>query len=352
MSGSQRADRMKGKQNVDTKATNRPTRMDTESSKFRTDIAVYPAAVLVLGNSGSGKTSFAQSVARFKAKPVILIGGDAQDYKDLGQKLKLTQLDLRSKEVTEISDKTVIIEDHFAANTEEHARIRYIMSFMCRHRNLTVLLLTHTLMHTSVLNLLPHFKFIVLTASPGSKTALTQIASRSEALDGESAHTELRSLSPYQYLVVHVAAGDCEAVAQDLALVDRSSTDGAVVQERKKLIAKGLDPILKQFPDVASRGKCLLDYVLANLGKDAMQIHPSQFTIEVTPSKTGNRVAVSLADFLVVSQQADTQPSQNEYLMRRYLSERMVMPLVLIPNKKLLSRFKDPQKSPVKNNVP
>lgn len=346
MSGTQRdqgRDKKGAPRPKETKMTDANNGDTDRRSLLMRDLLGRSTSLLVLGGSGTGKTSLAKSVALKRGKNVFLVGGDPRDYEELDRRLNIKNVSLTSDELVKLQHATLIIEDHFAASSAEHSRIRYILSYMCRHRDVTVLLLTHSLLHTSLLNTTHHFRFIVLTASPGSRSALTQLASKTDSLDAEAALSELENLAPFEYLVVNGADGSFEVVTQDLLAPHRAPAESAAVEERRRAVAKGVEPILKQFPEVFSKGKCLLDYVLSNLGADVLKIHPTMFTIEVTPAKTGQRVSVSLADFLVVAQQSGAQPSQNEYLARRFLAERMVLPLVLIANRRLLARFKNPQ---------
>lgn len=121
-------------------------------------------ATLVLGTSGSGKSSLAKSLGNISSLPVYIINGSEKDYPPENFE-HITYQNFADNE-EEINNCILIIDDIVKPSDFECKVINQILVKNKRHSNINFYALAHSIERNNLHSLLQHFDFIVFSNHP------------------------------------------------------------------------------------------------------------------------------------------------------------------------------------------
>ena len=115
----------------------------------------------VTGPSGSGKTTYLRHLIEKRAKSkVFVVNGDSKDFEGL----EVTFTSLLSI-AQDISNAFVLVDDIFTLKKKEHEKLRSLLSFSKRHKNVDIGAATHSFNYSGLLGVMAQFDMVVFTSS-------------------------------------------------------------------------------------------------------------------------------------------------------------------------------------------
>lgn len=280
-------------------------------------------SVLVIGRSGSGKTRFIRRLCESGDRPVLLINGDPSDYRELDH----YTTDAITESVTRVHDSTIIIEDHFALTPKEHATFRKLLSFTKRHKNVHILVASHSVAHTSLRALLPHFDYIVFTKT---KSTDENVRSFLNVVRPAGVSTEDFEKVPQKgYGVWFGKKHRFFAIRSDFSIV-RDTKGGQDLEEKKERAIREISAILQIYPEFLPNSVCFLNYLIRNI--DLEKFNFSDYTVALVVKENKKPKKICLPDYILACMRPE-KPSEKMLVMKRHFASKFYTPDALVPNK-------------------
>ena len=227
---------------------------------FLEDIAKeskQPFSLLVVGKTGTGKSSLLKQIALKAGKYVLLVGGDPADFKDVDHK----SIERLKPDVVELKNCTCIIDDHFSLTKQEHQTFRTLLSFTKRHKLVNVMVGSHTLCHTGLTSLLGMFDYICFT---NTKTNDANVRGFLRVIKDEDIKaSDFKEIPEFGYLIWDNKKNEKFFLDSNFSLLD--SIQDRKDKQNKDAIRKEIDSILQVYPENYKIATCLLDYLLKNI---------------------------------------------------------------------------------------
>lgn len=281
-------------------------------------------AALVIGKSGTGKSSFIRHFSREKKQKLFLVGGDPRDYDSLDFESTVLTEDLKS-----CKDCTVVVDDLFQLTPKQHEILRHLLCFTKRHHNVTIFVAAHNFHFTGLLALSSHFDYIIFTRPKNVDNNIKLFLQR---LQPEGITEMAFSSIPYQGYIMYSLQHEKFSVL-DSTFLPHLAAKEEEKEKRAEQLKMEMGKILDVFPETKTRTECLFEYILRNL--DPFLISTSDFCIRLAGEET-NAIKVSLVDFLLISQNSHAKPSKNQFRLKRFMDQRFLTPNALIQNKYFL----------------
>lgn len=301
--------------------------MAESENPFHPDLLSSATAILCLGPSNSGKSTLAKIILKKRGKPVTLIGGDAKDFKDSGLAISFGTLD---KDAEKLKNCSILVDDLFGLRHSENESLRSLLCYGKRHQNLFLQVNAHSIMHTSLRNLLQHFDILALTKRGGQNSEMVKSIMTVFAIPDtlEQAYTDLR---PFQYLLIDLKTKHFDVVNQSLE--PAQGKNARLLEQRREAIKKAMTPILDLYPQQAAMAKCHLGYILNNISP--LLVAANDFTMKLQSKHSKRECKVSLLDFLLLAQSPESLPSRDQLMLKQYLDKMFHTPQALLKNKTL-----------------
>lgn len=306
-----------------------------------------PVSYLLVGGSGSGKSSFLRRLAKANSqKPLFLVGGDPKDYEALSCQAR----DL-SNDLTEEKNCVVLLDDLFSLRKPaDQENLRQLLCKTKRHNNVTIGVAVHTLEFTGVRGaVLDHFDVVVFTQTKQADDRNVQLFLKRLGPAEWIAPETFTTIPQFGYLWIHVkkqealvidgkgnwADGCGGADAQQQQGTKGAEARAEAMARRREALRRDIGKILKVFPDVHTMANCHLDYILRNLPSDQISTTDFTFTLKGRGEKEKSgeaSVQVSLVDYLVACQRPHSKPSKGQKRLKKYLDSLFHTPKALILN--------------------
>lgn len=133
---------------------------------------------LILGASGSGKTVACRSIIKthYSNRKVFLQpGGPNYTKKDAQTDYGEKTLILDMKDISTLENCVIVFEDVCFLGETALRKVRYLLNFSCRHKNVRCFLLGHTLYHSDLYSLCPLVSNIYFTGVKSNVRNLTNV---------------------------------------------------------------------------------------------------------------------------------------------------------------------------------
>lgn len=282
-------------------------------------------SLLVVGRSGSGKSSFLRRACEIKSQPILMFGGSRDDYGSL----EVSYLPELVSSVTRLQDCICVQEDLFGLSKKQHHLFREMVCFQKRHHNVTVLCAVHTLNYTGMLNLTSQFDYVAFTKPRPDEVSVTQFMRHMKPHNLRPEHFE--KIPPMGYLVYNTKTDKALTINRHFS--EAADSDKASPAELRERLRSDIASILKVFPEQYDLSLIHAELVLKNI--EPSIVNPQDFSLRLV-SPQGVGVTVSLVDFLIECQ-ADgaDEPSPHLLLLRKFLAGKFHTPLSLIKNPRL-----------------
>ena len=280
-------------------------------------------SVLVIGRSGSGKTRLIRRLCESDERPVLLINGDPSDYRAVDH----YATDALTESVTKVHNSTIIIEDHFSLTPKEHATFRKLLSFTKRHKNVHVLVASHSVAHTSLRALLPHFDYVVFTKTRQDDENVRNFinAVKPSGLTGE----DFERVPQKGYGVWCNKKNRFSVARSDFSFVQESK-GCQELEEKKERAIREITAILQIYPDYLPNSVCFLHYLIRNI--DLKNFNFSDYTITAATGDYRRTNRICLPDYILACMRSE-RPSEKMLSMKRHFAKLFYTPDALVPNK-------------------
>lgn len=166
-------------------------------------------ASLILGLSGTGKTTYTINVARLSSYPKFVINGNPDDFPTTFEHIDYDGL-------ADLENGFVIVEDLVRPTDAEFKKLQTLLVKQKRHDNLYIHMLAHSIMKNNLHSLLQHYDYVVFTNSGKNTPIFKSYVYRHCPQDPEIAmdmwNHFLSEAPKTHYLVYDVAKGDWSTV--------------------------------------------------------------------------------------------------------------------------------------------
>lgn len=280
-------------------------------------------ALLILGQSSSGKSHMAGHLAQHLGKPVFLVNASAEDY--LSLKSVQARLQFENLNLKKLKDSTIVTDDILQLSDQYSLKLKELLCYSVHHCNNTALCVGHSLNNTGLYSLLNFFNFVALTNSPRNAKDFNLI-SRTWGL--ESTCTDLFANfleGDSKYFVINGANKHCTVFDKGLSI---PSPKGAIesrsgLSEKRQKVLQIME---RGFPSL-TLSAVLFDWIFQNFNIDFLTFADLSVTMQNGPSK----VEVSIIDYLFFLQNLE-KPSSSVVCLHRYFLKNFSFPLAFIKN--------------------
>lgn len=319
--------------------------------------------VLVLGRSGSGKTTFVKKVlARLKPAKLFIVNGDAYDYKGSGRKTwgGFTPNDYPKHE----SNSVFVIEDIIHVRGSAEVNLRESLNYYARHKNQKYFFVSHSIHKTSLYSTLNFFHFIVFPLHPTSKFIIKQILDsfRLEKKDVEEMLSKVRMIllnykggQPgtetscffFNVQTANLIFATNIFKAETFINLENSSALGLTSQtsskpdllsnqqqqqQQRQALCDRFEELTNQWQNRAE-AKSVFSIVAYCVNPQLIRYNDLAFCFE---SRSKSQIFVSLVDYVSVLLSKNAVPSVELKVLHTFISSKCKLPVHFIVNKSLL----------------
>jgi tRNA uridine 5-carbamoylmethylation protein Kti12 len=295
--------------------------------------------ILLIGQSGSGKSTCAALLSRKFGKPIILIHGDKQDYSCLVGHLPIKERDLESVSLDK-RNTTYILEDLHNISKSQREKVVYLLNYSSRHNFNNCILISHALHSNGLYSLLPFLSHIYLTWDLINVRVLHTLMRYYCYSSQETMEETFKNMPKYHYFHLKPKTLTWNIVDSNLDPLDTQTTQGPTVENEcmsSQTINKAV--ILDYFNHLTDKKQyqLLLDFLINNL--PAGWLHWPDLSIHALTY--GNKMLkISLIDYLSVTLSPNTLPSVPVKAFHKYLCNQICFPQTLVKNAYLLQMMK------------
>lgn len=280
-------------------------------------------ALLILGQSGSGKSYLAGVLAKHLDKPIFLVNASAEDFQNL-PKIQ-ARLQFENLNLAKIKNSTVITDDILQLTDNFNLKLKELLCYSVHHWKNNAIAIGHSLHNTGIFALLNFFNLVVLTNSPRNVKDF-HIISKVWGLDPEctvSFHNFVEGSS--KYFVISGATKKCTTLDKELTPPNFDETpekNVGISQKREKVMK-----IMNQgFSNLQLSG-VLFDWIFTNFNSDFLSISDLSITLQ----NGATTIEVSFVDYLYFLQTLE-KPSLSVVNLHRYFLKHFSFPLAFVKN--------------------
>ena len=326
--------------------------------------------ILIVGKSGSGKSSIACALASTLSKVVSA---------EKRQKKKRTVFILNDKthatgfqpiewgDLGNLSNCGLILDDLISATKVQFRAIQFLLNFLGHHKNVSpIIICAHSILNNGIMGLLPYMTEVLLTRARSNVRSLTTILINFKVPKEErDAHvkTFLACNEPFGYFILDLvnwnfmadsrsvkgelrqirnhklrkdekkhpsSAGGAIGAVDELASAAEKREESAATKRRETRAAA--ERYLKLLPGGGEIPLALFDLLYPAV-KDK-KIKPAELTVEMC-TKTGARIKINLVDFIHTLIVEDKQPTAAEVVFHKYVNRKVSIPLCFQSNNKM-----------------
>lgn len=279
-------------------------------------------ALLILGQSSSGKTHLACSLAGNLDKPVFLVNASGEDFLSL-TKIK-DRLHFENLDLKKIQQSTVVCDDLISITVPFNLKLKELLCWSVHHAQNTVICVGHSLHNTGLFSLLNFFNYVTLTNCPQNSKDFSLI-SKAWALDPDctTAFSDFLGGSS-KYFVINGATKKCTQFNKDLT---RSTTEqlqvGNDISQKRAKVMRIMD---QGFPAL-TLSAVLFDWIFQNFNIDFL----SQKDLSITMQNGSSKLEVSFVDYLFFLQTLE-KPPPSVISLHKYFLKNFSFPLAFVKN--------------------
>jgi hypothetical protein len=294
-----------------------------------------PEFWILVGKSGSGKTTAAKELVADSGLPVHVVNGQPDDY---GEGYR----DASWEDCSSLRDCCLIVDDVLSCSGAEFRTLQRVANFSGHHLNIKKLLvLTHSIQNTHVHGLLAYATHVVFTLSK------TNARSLSVTLDfykfGEEKKAIMREFNScgdeYGYYVLHVERRTFARPPGQVSRPRREETAREpAAQGPSSLPAQRFLELLA--PEARRRQATLIfDLVYPHLPRSSDE-DGDDFTIVLRSKATGETVRTNIFDYLDCITSEKGSPSPTMLGLHNYVTGLVSIPRCFVANKRFLKKDK------------
>lgn len=293
---------------------------------------LVPTTYLIIGVSGGGKTECSKRICSRLKRPVIIINGDEQPYREAVGAECVKEGNWKDEKKWTKGKITFVFEDIQALSEAEKTTLKTLLNVKSRHQDCACILITHTIVGSGLMPFLPFFTEIFITSNIGNLRSLKVILKSLSFPEEEAVAKEFRTLPPFTYMNLNTRTNSFSVLDSEIRGMgekeEELSAGGESVLSRRAQREK----IMKYFKNDA-RFEGIVDFVLDNLPAGYVQWR--DLSLKATTTQSGE-VKVSLLDYLHALITPDVvTPEPSLIMFHRYLCQTVVFPDILVKNSKM-----------------
>lgn len=165
--------------------------------------AVMASSSLVIGSSGSGKTSLAKDLASRYDSLVVVNGSGFPNA---------VECDYEAAEGLAKPGGMVVFDDVIRPTPEQLAVIKRFLLYVKRHNNVEVLVLAHSVKSNNTYSLLQHFDFVICTKAGTNAKNFKDVCQFAKVEGDHTWKAFLTHREKNVYLKVDMTSGECQII--------------------------------------------------------------------------------------------------------------------------------------------
>jgi hypothetical protein len=292
-----------------------------------------PDVLILVGASGSGKTTAAKSLVRGCGLPVYVVNGQPDDYGEGYEEAAW-------EECASLKDCCLIVDDVLSCNAPQFKILQRLANFSGHHLNIQKLIIvTHSIQNTHVYGLLAYATQVLFTLSKANVRSLwvTLDFYKFGVKEKEAIMKEFNSCSDeYGYYVLHVEkhsfwrpSEQCNRPSGD---DDSGARQGGVHSLPPHRFLELLAPEARR-----RQATLIFDLVYPSLPRSAVE-EGDGFTIVMRTKATGETVRINIFDYLDCLTNEKSTPTSTMLGLHHYVSSLVSIPRCFVANKRFLKK--------------
>lgn len=285
---------------------------------------------LIVGASGSGKTSACLALCNQYNFPVTLFNASLRDYSLLKPVARLGTWG----EKLDVKKHTLVVEDIQSLKPAQKEFLSHLLNVVSRHQNCVIILIAHSLHGNGLFALINFFTNIVVTAGTINLRNLRELLRHFMYEESEAVENVFLSMNARDYLMLKPH----ERVFSVLSTSMSTTSEDAPAEMASKDIKR--EKVLSYFAHLPNKQMYnnLFDFLMANIPNNV--IRPSDVTILVL-TKNGKKCSVSLLDYMyfLLEKNQGYVPS-DVLLLHRHFKKMFRVPDMFVKNKLFIEENK------------
>ena len=281
-------------------------------------------AILLLGVSGSGKTTMAEAISK-KFKLVLSVDSE---FSRASRRISLSQIKSEAQ-----PDCLLVFDDVISPEKERTEALKSLLLYQKHHLKYNIIVILHSVFRNNTSHLINHFDQIVLTRTSGNAKNFFELVNVLK-MDREEGKKTWQSFlarpERYPYLCLNTSTLSTRVATIETFELEGekpSGTEAAAVENARKRIESIVGSCCKD-PEVAL---VLYDHIMVNC--PISNLDHKDLSMKLWKKSTRKVLKISLCDLLYQATQ-DSTPTPEVLLLFSELQKKFSIPRMLIKNPK------------------